>query len=104
MKRTMTAAEFCRYAHEQEWSVLLFTACNQPEDDGVIRQDMTFDRVFAEPSLNMVVLQCECGSMRIGNVRSVSVDTGFTVLGDYIVIRSQPGRDAAEHSIVLIAR
>ena len=104
MRRTMSAAEFCCYAHEQDLCHFYYNTCNQQLDDDVIGQDLYFHSVTSDPSVGLLSLCSEQAKMRIQNVQSVTVDSSYTVLGDYIVIHAKSAVTGQDRRFVLVAR
>ena len=104
MKQTMSAAEFCRYTHEHDQHTFICASCNQAPDDDTVQAELVFRAAAADPSVKLLSLRGEGGSLYIQNVQSVTVDTDYTVLGDYVVIHAVSPLSGRDIRVVLVAR
>lgn len=102
MRRTMSAAEFCRFANLEELRTFSYDSCNQPGWDCAVSFSLVFHSVRADGSVGLLSFRSDDAKMRIQNVQSVTYESDGSVLGPVVTVSAESPIDSRSCRYVFV--
>ena len=104
MRRIMSAAEFCRFASQHELRTFSYESCNQPGWDSSVSMSLIFHSVRADGTVGLLSFRSDDARLRIQNVKSVTYETGRSVLGAVVTVSAVAPLDGREGRYIFVAQ